>query len=123
MSILERGTHNATPETSSVPGPEETDMPAISTALPIPPMTMAKAMAMSVAVCTFVITVGIALAVWVTRGELLQGLGLGLFCALWGGPGFGLMGGGAVHALSQERAARLAAAHASSDADPSPAAR
>jgi hypothetical protein len=59
-----------------------------------------------VAACTVVFLVAVTFAVWVPTGDLVEALGLGLFASFWGGIGFGLLAGGAVHTLGQERAAR-----------------
>jgi hypothetical protein len=65
-------------------------------------------MTLSVVVCSIVFVLGVGVPTWLMLGRPADGLGLGLFAAFWGGPGFGVMAGGAVYALSQERAARAA---------------
>lgn len=45
----------------------------------------------------------VALGDWAVTGSFGQGAVLGAFCALWGGPGFGIMAGSAAHALRAER--------------------
>jgi len=42
-------------------------------------------------------------------GDATQALGVGLFAAFWGGPGFGIIGGIAVHNLVVERHERATA--------------
>lgn len=39
--------------------------------------------------------------VWAVSGDWLFGLGMGLFCGCWGGPGFGAMVGGTVWHLQE----------------------
>lgn len=41
--------------------------------------------------------------VWSVDGSVVNGIGIGLFCAFWGGLGFGVMGGGIAHAFALER--------------------
>jgi hypothetical protein len=72
------------------------------------PIGLGRAMTLSVVVCTVVFLLGVGVPTWLLMGRLADGLGLGLFAAFWGGPGFGVMAGGAVYALSQERAAQAA---------------
>jgi hypothetical protein len=52
---------------------------------------------------TVVVMVVVAGGMWWTTGSLGEGLTLGAFTAVWGGPGFGVMVGGAVNALREDR--------------------
>lgn len=104
MITLERGN----PSQTVVPHQTSAEDPAVSP--PSIPISLGKAMIVSVAACTVAFLVGVTLAVWVPTGDLVAALGLGLFASFWGGIGFGLMAGGAVYTLGQERVARAALA-------------
>ncbi|MPY93450.1 MAG: hypothetical protein GEV08_10405 [Acidimicrobiia bacterium] len=62
-------------------------------------------MGVGVAGATLVIIAAVVLGVWLSTGDLLESVGLGAFAAIWGGPGFGLMAGGAIYALQEDRLA------------------
>lgn len=57
----------------------------------------------TVLVTTVSAVLGIGLPMWWLTGQVWDGVGLGVFTAFWGGPGFGLMIAGAIwtHRLEQ----------------------
>ena len=59
--------------------------------------------AQSVAAMTALFIVGIAVPTWVAMGDAGFAIGLALFSAFWGGPGFGVMAGGARVAMQEAR--------------------
>ena len=106
MRTLEREHHarpDQRPEASS-PG----DCPAAATGIR-PAIGLNRALAIGTAICTLLFLLGVSLGTWAATGELVDGLGVGFFAAAWGGPGFGLMAGGAAYTISQERVARAEA--------------
>lgn len=79
----------------------------MTTAQLVPPLPLAnkKIAGSAVADAEFEPTIGRTMAVsiawtgapmWLLTGQVWDGLGLGAFCAFWGGPGFGTMVGGAI---------------------------
>jgi hypothetical protein len=62
-----------------------------------------KAVVVGVVGGTIAIFLLVALGVWGITGSFGGGAVMGAFCALWGGPGFGIMAGSAGHALQAER--------------------
>ena len=57
----------------------------------------------SVLATTLLAFVGTGGALWWLTGEVWDGIGLGAFCAFWGGPGFGLMVAGARWTVRMEK--------------------
>lgn len=57
----------------------------------------------SIGLATIIMFVGVGVPMWLLTGQVWDGLGLGAFCAFWGGPGFGLMAGGAYWTAKMER--------------------
>lgn len=55
------------------------------------------------ALISALIFVATSALVWMVTGELINGVGAGVFSAVWGGPGFGVTVGGAAHAVAIER--------------------
>jgi hypothetical protein len=55
------------------------------------------------AIAIFLIIAG---GMWAVTGDLGESAVLGAFCAVWGGPGFGVIGGGVLRILQQEAAPR-----------------
>jgi hypothetical protein len=78
------------------------------TAEPRPVPTLGHTVGVWVAIMIVSFIVGLTLIVWAVTGSFLIGLGVGGFCALWGGPGFGIMAGSAAHAMAEEKAERRA---------------
>lgn len=62
-----------------------------------------------IAVSSAVLFGGSIITMWATTGRLWDGLAVGAFCAVWGGPGFGAMFGAGFHALRREHIAAAAA--------------
>lgn len=56
----------------------------------------------SVAITTVLFIVGVGGGLYLYSREVPLSFGVGLFTAFWGGPGFGLMAGFALHALRSE---------------------
>jgi hypothetical protein len=79
---------------------------------PRPVPTLGHTVGVWVVIMIVGFVVGLTLIIWAVTGSFLIGLGVGGFCALWGGPGFGIMAGSAAHAMAEERAERLAARRA-----------
>lgn len=52
---------------------------------------------------SIIIFVSFATLVLAVGGDAVDAVGGGLFCTFWGGPGFGVMAGGAAHAVSMDR--------------------
>lgn len=61
----------------------------------------------TVILTTLAMIVGVGVPMWFLTGEIWDGIGLGLFTAVWGGPGFGTMLAGALWTLRLERAAAV----------------
>ena len=57
----------------------------------------------SVIAMTALFIVGIAVPTWIAMGDASFAIGLALFSAFWGGPGFGVMAGGAWIAMQEAR--------------------
>ncbi len=70
-------------------------------------MTQSIIVAMGFAT-TFLFAITAAL-IWAITGGVASALGVGLFCAFWGGPAFGVIAGGAAHSLASDRHDRLTA--------------
>ena len=77
------------------------------------PPTAARYVAIGIVAATLIAFATIAGTLYGFYGDATQALGVGLFASFWGGPGFGLIGGIAVHNLAVERHHRDAAAAAS----------
>jgi hypothetical protein len=71
-----------------------------------PPPDLARAVRRWVTVMTIGFLVGLTLLFWAVTGNVVAGLAIGGFGALWGGPGFGVMAGSAVHAMRTEHDGR-----------------
>lgn len=50
-----------------------------------------------------ILFVSTSVLTWIIVGGVLNSLGVGLFCAFWGGPGFGVIAGGAAYSLAAAR--------------------
>ena len=114
MSLLTERTAATRHTTSEGPTTSDaSDLPAPIKAIvtaPVPPeATLGRSIGIWVVLCTVVMLVGVGGGVWATTGEVVNGLAVGGFAALWGGPGFGVMFGSAAHSLPEERAEAAAA--------------
>ncbi len=58
----------------------------------------------SIAIASILMFLGTGLPMAARTGSAWDGIGLGAFCAFWGGPGFGTMAAGAIWTLQCERA-------------------
>lgn len=67
--------------------------------------SLARSIIWATLVSSAVLIGGSTLAVWMAQGKAGEGLAIGLFCAVWGGPGFGAMFGAGLHTLRTERRA------------------
>ncbi len=67
----------------------------------------------SIAVASIIMFLGTGLPMLALTGSVWDGIGLGAFCAFWGGPGFGTMAAGAIWTLRCERAEHRSAPSAS----------
>ncbi len=67
--------------------------------------TIGRTMLLSIGWTTIAMFVLTGAPIWLLTGEVWNGIGLGSFCAFWGGPGFGTMVGGALWAHRCERQA------------------
>ena len=67
------------------------------------PPTAPRYVIVGIAVATVVAFATIAGTLYGFYGDATQALGVGLFASFWGGPGFGLIAGIAVHNLAVER--------------------
>ena len=67
------------------------------------PPTAARYVMTGIAAATVIAFATIAGSLYGFYGDATQALGVGLFASFWGGPGFGLIGGIAVHNLAVER--------------------
>lgn len=65
--------------------------------------SMARALIWGIVIATIAMFVGTGALLLVLDGELINAVGIGLFCAFWGGLGFGVMAGGAANAIAEER--------------------
>lgn len=50
----------------------------------------------TVLMTTLVLFLGVGVPMWQLTGQVWDGIGLGAFTAVWGGPGFGVMIAGAI---------------------------
>ena len=64
------------------------------------PPTAVRYVVTGIAAATVIAFATIAGALYGFYGDATQALGVGLFASFWGGPGFGLIGGIAVHSLA-----------------------
>jgi len=63
----------------------------------------------SIAIASILMFLGTGIPMAARTGSAWDGIGLGAFCAFWGGPGFGTMAAGAIWTLRCERAERRSA--------------
>ena len=63
----------------------------------------------SIASAVFVFLL-VGLGMWATTGSAGFGFALAAFCSAWVGPGFGVMVGGIMNAMAEERAAKVGSA-------------
>lgn len=84
---------------ASVPQADAEAMPASDQAeIPFGPILKT-----SVLVTTLVMLFAVGVPMWLLTGQIWDGIGLGVFTAFWGGPGFGVMAAGARWTALQER--------------------
>lgn len=67
--------------------------------------SLARSIIWATVVSSAILIGGSILALLTSQGTAGEGLAIGLFCAIWGGPGFGVMFGAGLHALRTERRA------------------
>jgi hypothetical protein len=67
------------------------------------PPTAVRYVVVGIVAATLLAFASIAGALYAFYGDTTQALGVGLFASFWGGPGFGLIGGIAVHDLAVQR--------------------
>lgn len=65
----------------------------------------------SITVAGLAMLLGVGLPMWALTGNIWDGIGLGLFTAFWGGPGFGTMAAGALWSWRLERATPPSTSH------------
>lgn len=70
---------------------------------------LARSIVWGIVVSSAVLLGGSIVTMLATTGSLWDGIAVGAFCAVWGGPGFGAMFGAGFHALRCERLAANAA--------------
>ena len=87
------------------------DRPTAKPPVPQVEPKIGRTMVASIAWTTLVMLVATGAPMWWLTGDIWNGIGLGAFCAFWGGPGFGTMAGGVIWTMRQER--NEAAAHGS----------
>lgn len=66
--------------------------------------TIWQTMSWSIFWASVIMFLATGLPMWWLTGQIWDGIGLGAYCAFWGGPGFGAMAGGAIWTARQERA-------------------
>lgn len=66
------------------------------------PTGLARSLAVAILWTALVFFVGCAAGVIAITGDVSAGVGIGGMAALWGGPGFGMMVGAAVHSHGRE---------------------
>ena len=82
---------------------ENDEDPAVDESAP----ALTHSIVLAVAMTGAVLFVGSFATVWAMTGKPIDGVGVGLFTAFWGGPGFGIMFGPGFHTLRLEREQRL----------------
>lgn len=61
-----------------------------------PTLSYGPIFAKTTAILTILFTLGVMLPMWLLLDDPATGIGVGLMCAVWGGPGFGAMIAGAI---------------------------
>lgn len=76
--------------TMTIP-PVETRGSTVAATAPAEPITLRRALGIWVMLASVVMFLGPGVPLWLHTGSIWDGIGLGAFCAAWGGPGFGVM--------------------------------